>query len=255
MKNPVLSAARLAFFYLMVGLAWILFSDRLVVYWVSDPSWVTWIQSVKGGAFVLVTGAVFFYLAQRALAEHRRLAQRDTLTGLFNRGMLRDEIDCQISLAAGEHQSVAVFCLNLDDFKLINSTLGTAVGDQALRQCALALRQHFGARAVLGRIGADEFAVAVMGEFDQAALDNLATELLQLPRSMEVPGERIALTGTIGVALYPQDGLTARELVAAANTAIEQARTKGIGAFSMFNRAFGQTVGERIQLLSDLKQA
>lgn len=246
---------RLTAIYLLVAGLWILFSDQALAWMVSDPVQMARLQTLKGWFFVAVTGALLFLLVRSALARQRELMRRDGLTSLLNRGILRDEIDHQINLARVAGDRVVLFAVNIDDFKQINATFGHAAGDAVLEQFALQLRRKFEGRALLGRVGADEFVVSLCCLEDETALDETALTILNCCRQLRVPGQSVQVSCGIGVSLYPEDGRSARELLAAGTVAVEQAKAAGPGQYRQFNRAFSDFFEDRIKLLQELKEA
>lgn len=254
MAPTTLSVARIAIAYLFFGLIWIVFSDQWLVWLVSDSVLFAQLQTVKGAFFVLMTGLMFFLLARRVVKNHRDLMRRDTLTGLLNRTMARDAVDAQIVQASHQQQSVALFWLNINGFRNINAAFGTAVADQVLIHIAHSLQQSFGHRGVIGRGGADEFVISLQGTYDHAALASAAFELQALTRKAPLPEDSVVLSATVGVALFPQDGPTARALSAAASLAVAQARQQNVGCV-FYQQALSTQAEERTQLLKDLAQA
>ncbi|MCH8552964.1 MAG: bifunctional diguanylate cyclase/phosphodiesterase [Natronospirillum sp.] len=248
-------ATRLTIVYLIFGFLWIAFSDQVLAYLVQDAQTMARMQTLKGWFFVSVTGLMFFLLARRALHQQRELMRRDGLTGLLNRGMLRDEIEHQLELARCQQQKVVLFFINLDGFKQINATYGHAAGDSVLEQFAFMLRRQYGEEALLGRIGADEFVVSLRGDFDSQELDNTALRIMNCCRLVRLPEESGQFSCGIGVSIFPDDGVTAREVMAAGAVATEQAKAAGPGQYRQFNRAFSESFEDRLKLLQEVKQA
>lgn len=248
-------ALRLTLVYLIFGFLWIAFSDQALAYLVQDAQAMSLLQTLKGWFFVSVTGLMFFWLARKALYQQHELMRRDGLTGLLNRGMLREEIEHQLELARCQQQKVALFFVNLDGFKQINATYGQAAGDSVLKQFAVMLRRQYEEEALLGRIGADEFVVSVRGEFDSQELDNTALRIMNCCRMIRLPEESGQFSCGIGVSVYPDDGVTAREVMAAGTVATEQAKAAGHGQYRQFNRAFSESFEDRVKLLQEVKQA
>ena len=248
-------ALRLTIIYLIFGGLWIAFSDQALGWVVDDAALMVVLQTVKGWFFVAVTGLLFFMLARSALEQQDMLMRRDTLTGLLNRGILQEEIDHQIGLARTAGEQVVLFAINIDEFKQVNATLGHAAGDRVLQQFALLLNRRFEGTALLGRIGADEFVVSLRGRFQSGALDDAALSIMNSCRRLKVPGETIQISCGVGVSLYPEDGKTARELLAAGAVAVEQSKAAGLGQYRQFNRAFSESFEDRLKLLQELKQA
>jgi len=255
MKQPNLQALQLTAHYLAFGILWILFSDWALAFVLDDPRLVTAWQNVKGSVFVVVTAAIFYALARRALAQHDKAMQRDALTGLLNRRMLPDAIKNQILLADGESHKVAVFVLDLDSFKTVNTTLGHDAGDAVLRSIATTLLRRFETRAVVGRVGADEFVVSLRDGFEEDKLEETAETILATVESEEVSNRRIRLASRVGAALYPDDACSPEKLLSFASTALEEAKRAGPGSFRFFNPQLAESADDYFKLLNDLHSA
>ncbi|TGG95872.1 bifunctional diguanylate cyclase/phosphodiesterase [Natronospirillum operosum] len=248
-------ALRLTLIYLVFGSLWIAFSDQALAMMVDDPQLMALLQTLKGWFFVLVTGLLFFLLARRALADQKELMRRDGLTGLLNRGVLRDEIDDQIRLLQGQGQHLALFFVNIDGFKQINATLGQAAGDNLLLQLASQLRREFEATGPIGRIGADEFVVTMRASENSSQLDERALRIMACCRRIQLPQQTLQFSCGIGVSLFPDDGGNARELLASGAVALEQAKAAGPGQYRLFNRAFSESFEDSLKLVQDLRLA
>lgn len=249
------AALRLTLIYLVFGSLWIAFSDQLLLWWFDDAELMALLQTLKGWFFVAVTGAMFYWMAQGALQQQRRLWRRDSLTGLLNRSVLNNEIDNQTALADTEHQMLALFTLNIDGFKQINRTLGSAAADAILVSIANELQRRFDVRSLIGRVGADEFVLTLRGRFQQAELNDLALDLLGVCQRTELSDEASPVTCCVGVSVYPQDGNNAQQLLAASSVAVEQAKSSGPGTFRLFNQSFRASLENRLHLIKDLRQA
>jgi two-component system, cell cycle response regulator len=169
--------------------------------------------------------------AQTGLALGRALlmsqlqdaAQTDGLTQIANRSMFDDmlERECDRSLRSGE--PIAVALLDLDHFKLLNDTHGHLEGDEALRDVARSLRAVCRQSDLPARYGGEEFAVLLVGARAEAAA--LAAERFR--KAIEDIDRSAPVTASIGVAVWPHDGITARALVAAADDALYAAKHAG----------------------------
>lgn len=179
----------------------------------------------------IVDGHRFFGAIMRDITERRRheeqlryFAESDALTGLLNRRRLEHELEREMALvprgAAG-----ALFFMDLDRFKGINDNLGHRAGDDMLVSIAGLLRRVFDGKAQLARLGGDEFAMLAPG-VEAAEAEQLALEVMQAVRSnsIEAFGQRISVTASIGIALYPPHATTADELLVRADQAMYRAK-------------------------------
>jgi diguanylate cyclase (GGDEF)-like protein len=179
-------------------------------------------------SFTVVTvGAV---VAERRRLEVRllRLADHDPLTNLFSRRRLQEELRLTLAQAHRYGTSGTLLFLDLDDFKSVNDALGHRAGDRALIALAQRLRARLRHSDVLARMGGDEFAV-LLPHTDRVQGQALAAQLLDAIRShpIDLGGRRVAISATIGMALFPAHGTTTDELLANADRAMYRAKNAG----------------------------
>lgn len=166
-----------------------------------------------------------------AAERHKQLADRinkDPLTGLYNRAGLFDHLAQAISFAQRSNGNVAVFYLDLNNFKAVNDTHGHATGDAALAQIAARLQGVLRRHEIAGRIGGDEFAVIVSKFGDWADLQGIAKRVLdEIGRPFAVGDIQLETSASLGIACYPADAGTLDELIAAADRAMYGAKAGG----------------------------
>ena len=177
------------------------------------------------------------------------------LTGLLNRSVLEDEINNQILAARRESQSVAVFSINIDGFKQINSTLGAARGDELLVSLAASLQNRFDSRSLVGRMGGDEFLVALRGDYDHSTLSEFAIDIVALSHDLTLSDGTSQFTCCVGLSVYPDDGEDGQALLNANNVAVEQAKVNGPGTYRLYNDAFRAEFEAQHHLVQYLKEA
>ncbi len=202
-------------------------------------------------------------LAMRDISERKRaeeriryLAHHDWLTGLPNRVLLDDRLEQALNLCARHAQGVAVLCLDLDGFKLINDLHGHCFGDELLARVAERLRNRIRSVDTVARLGGDEFAVVQRYERQQNAAATLAERLLAgLSAPFEIEGRQVLIGTSIGVARFPEDGGTVAELLRNADTALYRAKRDGRGTFRFFETAMDAQLHARRLLEQDLRQA
>ena len=182
------------------------------------------------------------------------LAFHDALTGLPNRILFREQTDAALRQAGHSGAGVAVLCVDLDNFRQVNDTLGHGVGDAMLRQVAGVIGSWTG-DALLARLGGDEFAVLlVTGERDRPRA--LAQKLLdRLREPMTVSGHRIVGGASIGIAVGPGDGAGADSLIKNADLALHRAKAEGRGTLRFFESALDAEAQARRQLELDMREA
>lgn len=155
-------------------------------------------------------------------------AQKDALTGLFNKTALQEYAKQHLA-AQKDGETVVMFLLDLDDFKGINDRFGHPCGDSVLSQTAQMLRRIFRDGDGIGRIGGDEFAVVVTGSFDSKQVFRKAKQILGEISSVGCPNKGVAVQCSIGAALSASPGMTYEELYQSADDALYKAKEAGKG--------------------------
>ena len=153
--------------------------------------------------------------------KYRILTHRDPLTGLPNRVLFAELLAHSIQMAQHASMHFALLCLDLDKFAAINETLGHGLGDQVLVQAAQRLRGLLPERDALARVGGDEFYVILdrdQGERGVALAAQRMLDALAAPFALD--GHTVYVSASIGVALYPEDGATADELLSRADATL-----------------------------------
>jgi diguanylate cyclase (GGDEF)-like protein len=169
--------------------------------------------------------------AEEALA---RQAMQDSLTGLANRSHLLQQLHAALDSAAAAGHAVAVLFIDLDGFKVVNDTHGHAAGDSVLIQVADRLRAVLRASDLICRNGGDEF-VAVLHDLDLLDAARIAERAahdvtVSLQRPFVAGPGLVTLGGSVGVALYPQNGATPDRLLAVADSDMYQAKKTRAGS-------------------------
>lgn len=189
---------------------------------------------------------------QRSL-EH--LASHDPLTGLPNRLATRQLIEQRLAALAGSRQILAVMFLDLDQFKDINDSLGHDVGDALLAQMPHRLSVVLRDDDHLGRHGGDEFLIIAQRD-DVEGLRQLAEDLLKLlEASFELHGHRLFVGASIGVAVHPDGGHSAADLIRNADTALFKAKHSGRNRVHFYTRELHAEVEQRLRLSRELREA
>ena len=258
--SPFRAAVRLTAIYIIVGLIWVLFSDQVLDWAALDALAKLRLQTVKGWAFVVITGLLFGFLAWHSLCKQQKLHERDALTGLLNWYMFRDVVENHLHAAQRDQEQLALAVVNIDGFRQLNSQLGQRNGDLLLQHLAEKLRTESPTHATVCRVAADEFCIALRGKtaFDelevvvrrvQTDLEFGASKILQTTRG------QVTLTCSVGIAAYPQDAVQAKELITAANLALAEAKDLGLGQCCSYRQSYSDSVRHRAQLVRDLDQA
>jgi diguanylate cyclase (GGDEF)-like protein/PAS domain S-box-containing protein len=211
------------------------------------PVEIGWQMRKDGDARMLI--AVARDISERLQAQQRmkHLAHYDALTGLPNRTLFFQNLRDAIELARDKQWRIAVLFISLDRFKMINDTLGPALGDELLREFSTRLVRCVRLRDTVGRIGGDEFALILTLTREQQDAVHVANDVREALRApFDLHGKQAALTASIGIAMYPDDATDPNTLVKYADTAMVRAREAGRDGYRFF------TAGMNIQVLARL---
>jgi diguanylate cyclase (GGDEF)-like protein len=191
----------------------------------------------------------------QALAQIERMAHHDSLTGLPNRVRFRERLDTAIQ-EASPGASLALLYIDLDRFKVVNDTLGHPIGDELLRLVAQRLHDCLRQGDLLARLGGDEFAIIQMDASQPVAAESLASRLVQvMERPFDVEGHRLVAATSVGVALWPADGLDSDQLLSQADLALYDAKAAGRGTYRFFHAQMREKANSRRALEIDLRRA
>jgi diguanylate cyclase (GGDEF)-like protein/PAS domain S-box-containing protein len=206
------------------------------------------------------TGAVIVFrdvsASQQMAQQIAHSAEHDFLTGLPNRMLLNDRIGQAIIVAQRHSRQVAVLFLDLDGFKHINDSLGHPMGDKLLQSIAKRLVDCVRGSDTVSRQGGDEF-VVLLSELRQpdAAVVMASRILRAVAQPHSVDGHELHITTSIGVSVYPEDGLDAETLIKNADTAMYQAKENGRQGFQFFKPVMNARAVERQSLEQSLRRA
>ena len=195
--------------------------------------------------------------AEQLVSESRirQLAHFDALTGLPNRVLLADRCASALHMAQRAHGSVALMFLDLDHFKTINDSLGHRVGDTVLVQLASRLRALMREQDTVARLGGDEF-IILLPDTNAAGAARVASKLLQLAQSpVMVEGHELTITPSIGIAMYPKDGLDLDALSKCADAAMYRAKADGRNGFHFYSGEIQGNSDRRLALGNALRRA
>lgn len=189
-------------------------------------------------------------------ADEARLAQYDPLTGLANRHRMNQRLDAMLAAFRMAKRSCALLLLDLDRFKHVNDTLGHPAGDELLRQVGQRLQRLGVVGAEIGRLGGDEFQIAIPDLDDRGHLGDLAKKIIQLlSQPYVVGGEHAVVGASVGIAVAPYDGMTRDELVKAADLALYAAKGGGRGQFRLFASDLANAAHRQRQIGEELREA
>jgi len=183
-------------------------------------------------------------------------AYHDILTGLPNRLLFRDRIEIALAHAKRHRTNAAVMFLDLDQFKLVNDTLGHTVGDGLLQEVANRLVATIRADDTVARMGGDEFTVLLTDIKETGSSAIVAQKLLDaISRPMVIEGHEIYATTSIGVALFPDDGSDAETLLRRSDSAMYRAKEAGRNNFQFVPVTTIEMTSERLEIERSLHHA
>jgi diguanylate cyclase (GGDEF)-like protein len=205
-------------------------------------------------ASVVLAAYLGSLVLQRGVIERR--AEHDGLTGLPNRMLFSDRLSRALAHARRNDLSVAVMFVDLDRFKEVNDSLGHSVGDELLRHAAARMRACVRDEDTVARLGGDEFGLLlpIVTGIDGAVL--VADRLIAaFAEPVELGGQPVVVTPSIGISLFPQDGADAEAIIEGADAAMYRAKERGRNTYEIFSPALRTEAHERLALEAALRRA
>lgn len=184
------------------------------------------------------------------------LAHHDPLTQLPNRLLFTDRLDQSLLSAKRSNSSVALLFIDLDQFKEINDSFGHSLGDLLLQEVSARLQACIRESDTLARLGGDEFTIitGALGRAEDASI--IAQHLIdEFKRPCIVDGHRLHVTLSIGISLFPDDGINSEELLRNADTAMYRAKASGRNRYEFYTADMTHQAFERILMVSALRSA
>lgn len=184
------------------------------------------------------------------------MAHYDALTGLPNRKLFYDALSKALVANSASNRLISVLFIDLDHFKIVNDTLGHAIGDELLVQFSSRLVKCVRIRDTVGRLGGDEFAIILIMEeegHNPAIVANKIREMLRSP--FDLKGHEMTVTASIGITMHPDDALDTETLIKYADTAMYQAKQAGRDTYRFFTPQMNVEVLARLELETALHKA
>jgi diguanylate cyclase (GGDEF)-like protein len=193
---------------------------------------------------------------ERSEAKTQFLAYHDALTGLGNHALLKDRVFQAIAYAARYGRRITLAFVDLDNFKIINDSLGHAVGDAFLKLLADRMVECVRSSDTIVRLGRDEFVAVFLDQPEDSEISMAVQKLRSaISKPIHVAGRDLAVTSSIGIATYPDDGADVDMLLTNAEAAAQRAKVKGRDNFQFYQPEFNIKARERLLLLEALRNA
>ena len=188
--------------------------------------------------------------------ELTRMAFHDALTGLPNRALLRDRLQNALSRALRDEHDIAILFIDLDNFKLVNDSLGHDAGDILLKEVAQRLVNCVRTSDTVARLGGDEFVVMLDPCDSCQAVEEVAERIIAaLKEHTTIGAHSLVMLASLGIALNNERDMQANTLLSNADTAMYNAKATGKGRYVVFEQAMNDSVVERVRLEADLRVA
>jgi diguanylate cyclase (GGDEF)-like protein/PAS domain S-box-containing protein len=198
--------------------------------------------------------------AKEALLLERKkfdyLAHHDTLTNLPNRSLFYDRLLQAIENAKHNDSLFALLFIDLDHFKEINDSLGHELGDEVLKIVAIRLKELIKIRDTLARLGGDEFLIIIEGlknHDDASVIAKQIHEVLSIP--IVIDTHTLYISSSIGISIYPDDGLSSTNLLKYADSAMYKAKSEGRDNYQYYNSVMTEQAYERVLMEVSLRDA
>jgi diguanylate cyclase (GGDEF)-like protein/PAS domain S-box-containing protein len=192
---------------------------------------------------------------KQAIEKLEYQAVHEEITGLYNRRYLEDGLTAAIESASASGGKTALLCLDLEDLKLVNDTLGHSTGDELLREVGAAIARRTGGDGILAHLGGGEFAIVRPGAGPKQSAE-LAAEILAIfNNAFQLASHQLHAGASIGIATWPADGNSAGELLQNADAAMFSARKQGRNRYVGFTRDLREQAVARLEIDSQIRNA
>lgn len=206
------------------------------------------------GNYIITLSDITDY--KNAMEHIEHLARCDALTNLPNRFTCIERLQQAINSAQRKKEKIAVMFIDLDRFKLINDTLGHAIGDMLLVEVARRLKSSVRNSDIVARLGGDEFVVVLPEQGTTDTVFRVADKILRnLGQSYQLQNHEIFSSPSIGIAFFPDDGENVEEVMKNADVAMYHAKSEGRNNYQFFTPSMNQANLERLELENDIRAA
>jgi len=193
---------------------------------------------------------------KRSEEQLKHQAYHDPLTGLPNRELMVDRLEMALAYASRHDKKLAVLFVDLDNFKQVNDTAGHHVGDIFLQKISSLLQDCCREEDTVARMGGDEFVILLPDADDNHSAVNVCRRVIEtFSTPMEIRGYKLVPSASIGIAVYPKDGITCTDLLRAADMAMYYAKQQGKGDYIFYNTFMDTSDSIRLGIEADLYNA
>jgi diguanylate cyclase (GGDEF)-like protein/PAS domain S-box-containing protein len=183
------------------------------------------------------------------------LAYHDPLTGLPNRSLVQDHFTLALSQAERDRSKVAILFLDLDNFKVINDSLGHLVGDGLLREVAARLKKCLRETDTVSRLGGDEFIIVLGGMPDVDAISSVLEKINgQISEPFLIDGNELVASFSVGVSVFPDDGQEYDELLKKADAAMYQSKSAGKNTYHFYSEEMNVSAVETLKIRNAIRR-
>lgn len=218
---------------------------------IQRPLW--WYSMLSLLLLAVVMGFLYFITRQQKIVELKRHATVDHLTGLNNRYQFVSRVT---NFIAKYEEGLAVVYIDIDNFRDINDTKGHNVGDQLILLAAKLLKKHIRSSDTIARIGGDEFALAIVNFDNKEHLKDIVSRLHTIMNDkINLNGDFLNTSASFGVAVYPDDGENAQQLLQSADTALYAAKKNGRNQVYFCNEQLSIEIKENLAIRAQLLTA
>ncbi|HWW80385.1 MAG TPA: EAL domain-containing protein [Steroidobacteraceae bacterium] len=235
----------------------------------TDQRWLALTIAVPAMAVLAITTILLVYdghlesrtrkhnaQLEKANAQLEHAATHDALTGLPNRVLLADRLAQATAQSERYSRGFAVMVVDLDRFKSINDSLGHIAGDDLLKEMASRLRQQLRKADTLARLGGDEFVLVLNEISGPHDAESVASKVLAgMAQPVTLSGLEVQISASIGISVFPEDGVDAETLLQHADAAMYHAKKNGRSAFQFFAPVMNAFARERLEIESGLRRA